>query len=79
MSGSGQRDAVFPTRMTLAVYKGKEQGAKKGYDLLKKKSDALTVRLRGLLKEIKKVGRTFNKGCHRIAPMIILMCCSPSY
>lgn len=61
MSGSGQRDAVFPTRMTLAVYKGREQGAKKGYELLKKKSDALTVRLRSLLKDIRKTKLDVNR------------------
>lgn len=61
MSGSGQRDAVFPTRMTLAVYKGKEQGARKGYELLKKKSDALTVRIRSLLREIKKTKLDVNR------------------
>lgn len=41
---------VFPTRMTLTFYKGKQVGAQKGYDLLKKKSDALAVRyVRGIL------------------------------
>ena len=45
---------VFPTRMTLTLYKGKQVGAQKGYDLLKKKADALAVRLRALLKEIKE-------------------------
>ena len=49
------QQGVFPTRMTLTLFKGKQVGAVKGYDLLKKKSDALTVRLRSLLKEIKKV------------------------
>lgn len=35
---------VAPTRMALQTYKGKLLGAKKGYELLKKKSDALKVR-----------------------------------
>lgn len=35
---------VAPTRMALQMYKGKLLGAKKGYELLKKKSDALKVR-----------------------------------
>lgn len=48
-----QRQAVFPTRMALTTFKGKQVGAQKGYDLLKKKSDALSLRLRGLLREIK--------------------------
>lgn len=34
---------VAPTRMALQTYKGKLVGAKKGYELLKKKSDALKV------------------------------------
>ena len=34
---------VAPTRMALTLYKGKLVGAKKGYELLKKKSDALKV------------------------------------
>ena len=33
--------AILPSRMNLAVFKQKKVGAKKGYDLLKKKSDAL--------------------------------------
>lgn len=48
-----RRQAVFPTRMALTTFKGKQAGAQKGYDLLKKKSDALSARLRGLLKDIK--------------------------
>jgi len=60
MSGAGARDAVFPTRMALTNYKLRTLGAKKGYELLKKKSDALTVRLRMLLKEIKAVSCEAN-------------------
>ena len=51
MSG-GQRENAFPTRQVLQIYKKKALGAQKGYDLLKKKSDALTVRFRALLKQI---------------------------
>ncbi|KAK8814826.1 vacuolar ATP synthase subunit D [Blastocystis sp. ATCC 50177/Nand II] len=43
---------ALPTRMVLQTYKQKLVSAKKGYELLKKKSDALTVRYRRLLKEI---------------------------
>eukprot|EP01087_Luapelamoeba_hula_P020069 TRINITY_DN676_c0_g1_i1.p1 TRINITY_DN676_c0_g1~~TRINITY_DN676_c0_g1_i1.p1 ORF type:complete len:254 (-),score=62.86 TRINITY_DN676_c0_g1_i1:129-890(-) len=43
---------VFPTRMTLQVFKAKAKGAKKGHDLLKKKADALAIRFRAILKEI---------------------------
>ena len=55
---SGQRQAVFPTRMALTTLKQRNLGAKKGYELLKKKSDALMLRLRGILKEIKQVRPT---------------------
>lgn len=34
---------VPPTRMNLTLYKGKYVAAKKGYDLLKNKADALKV------------------------------------
>ena len=38
--------------MTLQVYKQRAVGAKKGYDLLKKKSDALKKAFRGILAKI---------------------------
>ena len=50
---SGDRDNVFATRMTLGMYKTKVKGAKKGYELLKRKADALKVRLRRMMTEIK--------------------------
>lgn len=37
--------------------KQKRKGAYQGYQLLKKKSDALTARFRGMLKQIVQVGR----------------------
>ncbi|EWM22488.1 h - or na -translocating f- v-type and a-type atpase (f-atpase) superfamily [Nannochloropsis gaditana] len=43
---------VAPTRMALTMYKTKRVGAKKGYELLKKKSDALKVRFRDIMKDI---------------------------
>lgn len=56
MSGSSERiEGVFATRQNLAVYKTKGVGAKKGFELLKKKSDALKSRFRSLLKEIREV------------------------
>jgi len=52
MSSAGARLNVFPTRQNLQVMKFKLVGAKKGHSLLKKKADALTMRLRALLKNI---------------------------
>ena len=46
---------VFPTRQNLQVMKVKLTGAKKGHSLLKKKADALSMRLRALLKSILEV------------------------
>lgn len=43
---------VPPTRMNLTTYKSKKVAAKKGYDLLKKKADALKVRFRDIMKNI---------------------------
>lgn len=43
---------VPPTRMNLGVFKGKQVAAKKGYDLLKSKADALKVRFRDICKVI---------------------------
>lgn len=45
-------EQVPPTRMALQLYKGKKLGAKKGYELLKRKSDALKVRFRDIMKGI---------------------------
>jgi len=45
-------DGVFATRQNLTKFQKKEKGAQKGYDLLKKKSDALTVRFRAMAKDI---------------------------
>jgi len=43
---------VFPTRMTLTIMKSKLKGAIRGHSLLKKKSDALTLRFRSILSKI---------------------------
>jgi len=47
-----QRYPIFPTRMALTVMKTRLKGAITGHSLLKKKSDALTVRFRAILKQI---------------------------
>ena len=45
---------IVPTRMELNNMKGKLTGAVRGHDLLKKKSEALTMRFRSLLREIRE-------------------------
>jgi len=52
MGSSGTRLNVFPTRMALTIMKGKLKGAVRGHSLLKKKSDALTMRFRAILGKI---------------------------
>lgn len=52
MSGQGQRLNVVPTVTVLGVVKARLVGATKGHQLLKKKSDALTVQFRQILKRI---------------------------
>ncbi|CDW88174.1 vacuolar atp synthase subunit [Stylonychia lemnae] len=56
--------AILPSRMNLAVFKQKKIGAKKGFDLLKKKSDALKKSFREILAKIletkKRMGKEFN-------------------
>jgi len=51
-AGSGQRLNIFPTRMALTSLKARLKGAIKGHSLLKKKSDALTLRFRAILNKI---------------------------
>eukprot|EP00245_Coleochaete_scutata_P017003 TRINITY_DN8136_c0_g2_i1.p1 TRINITY_DN8136_c0_g2~~TRINITY_DN8136_c0_g2_i1.p1 ORF type:complete len:252 (-),score=58.25 TRINITY_DN8136_c0_g2_i1:788-1543(-) len=52
MSGGGQRLNVVPTVTVLTVVKARLVGATKGHQLLKKKSDALTMQFRQILKKI---------------------------
>lgn len=62
---------VFPTRQNLQLMKVKLTGAKKGHSLLKKKADALSMRLRALLKNIleakENVGLAFRDGNFALA------------
>jgi len=71
MSGAGVRLNVFPTRQNLQVMKVKLVGAKKGHSLLKKKADALSMRLRALLKNIltakEDMGTAFKDGNFALA------------
>jgi len=53
MAGQGQqRLNVVPTVTTLGMVKARLAGATRGHALLKKKSDALTVQFRAILKRI---------------------------
>lgn len=52
-----------PTRMNLQTYKAKHKGAKKGYELLKKKADALKARFRETAKEIRDVKSQMSELC----------------
>ncbi|GFP92787.1 v-type proton ATPase subunit d [Phtheirospermum japonicum] len=52
MSGQTQRLSVVPTVTMLGVMKARLIGATRGHALLKKKSDALTVQFRQILKQI---------------------------
>ncbi|KDN47544.1 vacuolar ATP synthase subunit D [Tilletiaria anomala UBC 951] len=61
MSASGQREAVFPTRMTLNVTKGRLKGAQTGHSLLKRKADALTKRFRTITGKIDEAKRKMGK------------------
>lgn len=49
---SKDRLQVVPSRMSLQTMKLRLLGATKGHSMLKKKSDALTVRFRSILKEV---------------------------
>ncbi|KAL5103748.1 V-type proton ATPase subunit D [Taenia crassiceps] len=49
---SGDVLNVFPSRMAQATMKAQLQGAQLGHSLLKKKSDALTIRFRSILSKI---------------------------
>jgi len=50
---SGDRLQVVPTRMALNGLQNTLKGAEKGHSLLKKKADALNLRFRAILREIK--------------------------
>merc|ERR1712224_696843 len=52
MSGKQTLPGVLPTRMALTGLKQKRVGAKKRYDLLKRKADALMMRFRSMLGSI---------------------------
>lgn len=71
MSGAGNREQVFPTRMTLGMMKGKLKGAQQGHSLLKRKSEALTQRFRDITQRIddskRKMGRVMQTAAFSLA------------
>eukprot|EP01027_Heterolobosea_sp_BB2_P023967 GEZU01036058.1.p1 GENE.GEZU01036058.1~~GEZU01036058.1.p1 ORF type:complete len:262 (-),score=124.82 GEZU01036058.1:144-929(-) len=71
MSTAKNRLPVLPSRMSLMQMKTRLVGAKKGHSLLKKKSDALTVRFRGILSAIKNnkesMGAQFRQASFSLA------------
>ncbi|KAK9448075.1 ATP synthase subunit D-domain-containing protein [Limtongia smithiae] len=71
MSGAANREAVFPTRMTLTLMKGKLKGATTGHSLLKRKSEALTTRFRDITRRIdeakRKMGRVMQVAAFSLA------------
>ncbi|ODV62196.1 H(+)-transporting V1 sector ATPase subunit D [Ascoidea rubescens DSM 1968] len=71
MSGAGNREQVFATRMTLTTMKLKLKGAEIGHSLLKRKSEALTKRFREITKRINdaklKMGRVMQTASFSLA------------
>jgi V-type H+-transporting ATPase subunit D len=49
---AGDRINVFPSRGAQTIMKGRLKGAQRGHSLLKKKSDALQMKFRSILKKI---------------------------
>eukprot|EP00614_Pseudopedinella_elastica_P001562 CAMPEP_0172591454 /NCGR_PEP_ID=MMETSP1068-20121228/10233_1 /TAXON_ID=35684 /ORGANISM="Pseudopedinella elastica, Strain CCMP716" /LENGTH=259 /DNA_ID=CAMNT_0013387919 /DNA_START=54 /DNA_END=833 /DNA_ORIENTATION=- len=52
-----------PTRMNLQTYKGKHKAAKQGFELLKKKADALKARFRDIAKKIAATKSQMSEAC----------------
>ncbi|BFZ56618.1 H(+)-transporting V1 sector ATPase subunit D [Savitreella phatthalungensis] len=72
MSGGGKdREAVFPTRMSLTAMQTKLKGAKSGHSLLKRKAEALTKRFREITRRIdeakRKMGRVMQIAAFSLA------------
>ncbi|TEB26633.1 hypothetical protein FA13DRAFT_1765551 [Coprinellus micaceus] len=61
MSGAGNRENVFATRMSLANTKQRLKGAQTGHSLLAKKRDALTTRFRAILRKVDEAKRKMGR------------------
>jgi len=59
--------AVFPSRMVLQSIKERSNAARKGWDLLKRKSDAIKLNLNNKLKEILAVKRRVGEAMRKSA------------
>uniref|UniRef100_A0A8C3A9L3 V-type proton ATPase subunit D n=1 Tax=Cyclopterus lumpus TaxID=8103 RepID=A0A8C3A9L3_CYCLU len=70
MSGKERLD-VFPSRMVLTIMKARLKGAQTGRNLLKKKSDALSMRFRQILRKIietkTKMGEVMREAAFSLA------------
>jgi V-type H+-transporting ATPase subunit D len=51
---ANNRYPALPSRMSLIAFKGRLKGAQKGHSLLKKKADALVIRYRMIMSELRK-------------------------
>lgn len=51
---SNNRYPALPSRMSLIAFKTRLKGAQKGHSLLKKKADALVIRYRAIMAELRK-------------------------
>lgn len=67
MSGADNRYPVMPSRMVLQAMKAQLKGAKRGYDLLKKKSDAIKNQLHQILKQVAEMKLRVMKQSMRAA------------
>ncbi|KIY43497.1 hypothetical protein FISHEDRAFT_67959 [Fistulina hepatica ATCC 64428] len=61
MSGTGARENIFATRMTLTNTKLRLKGAQTGHSLLAKKRDALTTRFRSILRKVDEAKRKMGR------------------
>lgn len=51
---STARYPALPSRMSMIIFKGRLKGAQKGHSLLKKKADALVMKSRSMMMELRK-------------------------
>eukprot|EP00388_Colpodella_angusta_P042993 GDKK01058098.1.p1 GENE.GDKK01058098.1~~GDKK01058098.1.p1 ORF type:complete len:252 (+),score=36.08 GDKK01058098.1:1-756(+) len=54
MGSTNNRYPALPSRMSLIAYKTRLKGAEKGHSLLKKKADALVIKYRAIMGDLRK-------------------------